>query len=366
MFLNCKPAVTAINEEYEILLNTKYNGIISVEVNGVRYYEDNSGVLSSEKNYAKVRVPMTALDKAKKYAVVFERSLKRVAYWSKLGEAEKEEFRFRPVKRRGEINAYHLADIHGRFDLAKKAASFYGRKLDLLLLGGDYCEVDTAENYIDICRFIGEVTGGNIPVVLVRGNHDCRGTMSEIYTDRLTSDGKKTYYTFRVGALRGLALDLGEDKPDGSVEYGGVNDFYSFRRRELEFLKSLKPGKCKPLFAIGHASPGYSTTHKGDAQFDIEDELYREYNKELERLGIKFYVMGHFHRAFFVEKNGKESNRPHSYPIIVGSEWSKDHSDYCGTALTFKGNTLTVRITNVNKEVKKTASIDLTTGDLYE
>lgn len=366
MFLSCKPSVTVINEEYEILVNTKENGIISVNVDGDIYNEDNSGVLSSEKNYAKIRVPMTALDKAKKYTVVFRKSLKRVAYWSKLGEAEIAEFHFKPVKKRGEINAYHLADIHGRFDLAKKAVSFFGRKLDLLLLNGDYCEVDTKENYLEICRFIGEVTGGNIPVVLVRGNHDCRGTLAEIYTDRLTANGKNTYYTFRVGSMRAIALDLGEDKNDEVLEYGGVNDFYSFRRRELEFLKSLKTGKCKYLFAIGHASPGYSTTHKGSAQFDIEDELYREYNKELERLGIKFYIMGHFHKALFVKKNDERSNRPHSYPIIVGSEWNKEHSDYYGTALTFKGNTLTVRITNGCKEVQKTASIDLTTGDLYE
>ena len=364
MFLSCKPAVTAINEEYEILLNTKENGIISVEINGEIFREENSGVLSSEKSYAKVRVPQSALDKAKKYTVVFQKSLKRVAYWSKLGEAQREDFSFKPVKKRGKINAYHLADIHGRFDLAKKAASFFGKDLDLLILNGDYCEVDTEENYLDICRFIGELTQGRIPVILVRGNHDCRGTLAEIYTDRLTANGKKTYYTFRVGALNGIALDLGEDKPDPSVEYGGVNDFYSFRRRELQFLKSLKPSKCKALFAIGHSSPGYSTTHKGDAQFDIEDELYREYNEELERLGIKFYIMGHFHRTFFVEKNAKESNRPHSYPIIVGSELASD--SFCGTALTFSGNTLTVRITNTEKEVKATAYIDLLNGNLYE
>ena len=86
MFLSCKPAVTIINEDYEILLCTKENGIISIEINQEIYREENSGVLYSEKNYAKIRVPQKVLDKSKKYTVVFNKILNRTAYFSKLGE----------------------------------------------------------------------------------------------------------------------------------------------------------------------------------------------------------------------------------------------------------------------------------------
>ena len=75
MFLSCKPTVTIINEDYVIILNSKENGILAVEIGGVLYYEENSGVLSSEKNYAKIRIPQKTLDKAKKYTVVFKKSL---------------------------------------------------------------------------------------------------------------------------------------------------------------------------------------------------------------------------------------------------------------------------------------------------
>ena len=366
MFLSCKPVVTIINEDYEILLCTKENGIISIEINGEIYREENSGVLYSEKNYAKIRVPQKVLDKSKKYTVVFNKILNRTAYFSKLGEAESMSFRFKPVKKRGEINAYHLADIHGCFEEAKMAASYFGNKLDLLMLNGDYCELDCDEDYMNLFRFIGELTEGKIPVILVRGNHDCRGTAAEKYTDRLTSNGKDTYYTFKAGWLRGVALDLGEDKPDDSIEYGGTNNFYGFRRRETAFLKNLKSGKNKPLFAIAHNSPGHSTSRKGNAKFDIEDELYTEWNKELERLGIKFMIIGHYHKAFFLKKNDERSRRPHEYPIIVGSECPSESDVYAGTALTFSGNTLTVRITDKEKEVKKSCTIDLTTGELSE
>ena len=366
MFLSCKPAVTVINEDYEILLCTKENGIISIEINGEIYREENSGVLCSEKNYAKIKVPQKALDKSKKYTVIFKKILKRAAYFSKLSEEESLTFRFKPVKTRGEINAYHLADIHGCFEMAKDAASFFGGNLDLLMLNGDYCEFGKDEDYLGFLSFVGDLTGGKIPVILVRGNHDCRGAAAEKYTDRLTSNGKETYYTFKVGRLRGIALDFGEDKRDENEEYGGVNDFCYFRKKELEFLKALKPSKCKPLFAIGHTSPGYNTSHKGDPDFDIEQELFAECNKELERLGIKFYIMGHFHRSAFLKKNDPVSNRPHSYPIIVGSECVRPTGDFAGTALTFNGDKLTVRITGTNKDVKKACFIDLKSGEIYE
>lgn len=366
MFLSCKPTVTVINEDYEILLNSKDNGILAVKIGEEKYYEENSGVLYSEKNYAKIRVPQAVLDKAKEYTVVFRKSLVRVAYYSKLGEEETEVFKFRPLKKRGAINAYHLADIHGKFEDAKAAAGFFGSKLDLLILNGDYGEMDVDDDYLEICRFSGEVSGGKIPVILVRGNHDCRGTVAEKYTDRLTANGKDTFYTFKAGWLKGIALDLGEDKNDSSVEYGGVNVFHSFRQRETAFLRSLKAGKCKPLFAVCHNSPGYSTSRKGDPQFDIEDEIFTEWNKELERLDIKFMIIGHYHKAFFLKKNDEKSRRPHSYPIIVGSECIAQSGEFSGTALTFSGNTLTVRITNTEKLVKKTCKIDLTTGELSE
>ncbi len=366
MFLIFKPTVTVINEEYEILLSSKESGIFAIEVGEDIYFEENSGVLSSEKNYAKIRIPQKALDKAKKYTVIYKKSLERVAYWSKMGKQEREEFSFKPVKRRGKINAYHLADIHGEFELAKAAASYFGSKTDIFILNGDYCEFDTEQDYSELLKFTGELTDGRIPVILVRGNHDTRGTLAERYTDRLTSNGKDTYFTFKAGWLSGIALDLGEDKEDECIEYGGVNNFYDFRRRETSFLKSLKARKSKYLFAVSHSSPAYNTERRGDKKFDIEDGLFTEWNKELECIGIKFMIIGHIHRSFFLKKNDERSRRPHSYPIIVGSECVARSGDFSGTALTFSADVLTARITNTKREIKKECKINLITGELCE
>lgn len=75
-FLSCTPTVFVIGNEYEMLVNVTKNGICAIEIDGRTYYEENSGVLSSEKTYAKIRVPQKALDTAGKYSVVYRETVK--------------------------------------------------------------------------------------------------------------------------------------------------------------------------------------------------------------------------------------------------------------------------------------------------
>lgn len=44
MFLKCNPTVFVINDEYEILVITQKNGLISVEIGGSIYYPENSEI----------------------------------------------------------------------------------------------------------------------------------------------------------------------------------------------------------------------------------------------------------------------------------------------------------------------------------
>ena len=69
-FLKCNPNIFVINDEYEILIFLKEKGICFIEVAGQYFYEENSGVLSSEKNYVKIRVPQQQLDSNESYKVI--------------------------------------------------------------------------------------------------------------------------------------------------------------------------------------------------------------------------------------------------------------------------------------------------------
>ncbi len=357
-FLYCDPMVSLIGKDYEILVIAKENGIISLEIDGTLYYEENAGTLYTEKCHAKIRVPMAVLNEARKYTVKYRKTIDRKSYFSELGDAQTKEYSFRPVTKTDGLNLYHISDVHYRFELAKKTASFFGDDLDALLVNGDIGEVETVENYKEVAKFVGDITKGGLPVVFVRGNHDTRGHLAELYADYFPTDGEKTYFTFDLGPLHGIAFDCGEDKADTHAAYGGVNDFASFRRRETDFFKSLdKSGKL--TFAIGHISPPYLGTAP---DFQIEDETYRAWVNELERIGTAFMICGHLHRAYILEKNDPRSSRPHNFPIIIGAE--ARNGLIWGCALIIKDGNMQVLFTDDNHKIIEAHTVNLKTGNV--
>lgn len=354
-FLYCDPIVFVINDEYEVLVLTKENGIIYIEIDGVNYYENNSGVLSSEKNYAKIRIPQKVLNKYKKYGVVYKKTIKRKAYFSKMGNILKENYIFKPLVKENNINIYHIADVHYRFNIAKKTASYFGDELDLLIVNGDIGEVETLQNYYDVIKFVADISKGLIPVVFSRGNHDTRGRLAERFADFFPANNKKTYYSFDLGFLSGVVLDCGEDKLDNHEEYGGVNVFERFRENETLFLKEL-PKKNTLSFAVSHICPSQTTQCKDDI-FNIEKDTYMTWNKELDRLGIKFMICAHIHKAYILHPHSKESTIDHNYPVIVGSA-CYEH-DIVGAAISIIDNKLVVRFTDSNRNIKEENIIEL-------
>ena len=356
-FLYCDPCVFVIGNEYELLVLTEERGLISVNVGGVAYYESNSGALSSEKRHARIRVPKDELNSVGEYTVTYRRSIDRKAYYSVLGEPETKTYAFRPADRSDRLKMYLISDVHYNFELAKKTASYFGDDLDVLLVNGDIGEVETEENYREVAAFVSEITHGTVPAVFVRGNHDTRGRLAERYTDFFPANGCDTYFTFDLGAIRGIAFDCGEDKPDIQVEYGGVNAFEAFRRRETAFFKSLIRTD-KPTFAIGHMCPAQITDHPGSV-FDIEADVFARWVSELDRVGISFMLCGHFHRNYVLESGDKRSLIPHGFPVIVGTGCYFDKNDMWGTALTVENGHVRAEFTDSCHNVRETHILPL-------
>ncbi len=348
MFLKCIPSVFVINDDYEILVITENNGVIGVKVGDEIFYEENSGVLCSEKNFAKIRLPQAVLNNAKKYEVVFRKTIDRKAYFSELDKEISVEFTFKPLSKERDINAYHVADVHHCFENAEKTCSFFGENLDLLIVNGDIGELESEETYFYIARFVGNVSQGRIPVVFARGNHDTRGKLVEKYTDYFPANGKNTFFTFSVGCLNGIVLDCGEDKLDKHKEYGDVNRFDSFRKRETEFLNTVQLDSEKIRFVVSHICPCYAT-HTANGIFDIERDTYRKWTSVLEREKIDFMLCGHFHDAFVLESNGERSLIKHNFPIIVGSAFNDEK--IVGTAIIISKECVNVKFTDEERNI---------------
>ncbi len=327
-FLACLPTVFVIGDEYEILINLNAFGLCFVRVGDTLYYEENSGVLPSERTVVKIRVPQGALDLVKEYEIVFRQTDARKAYWSTFLPPKTQTFAFKPLEKREDIHLFYLSDVHYSFEIAKRTATYFERDVDLFVFNGDLGEVETEENYLEVCRFIGEITKGEIPAVFSRGNHDTRGRLSERFTDYFPNQDKKTYYTFRVGCLKGLVLDCGEDKPDWRPEYDsskdtpkeylGVNRFHEYRQKQLAFLRGIPSGGEEITFAVSHVCPAMTTRQAG-GEFDIDREIYTEWCRELDRIAPSFMLCGHIHTAFLVKPNDGQALLPHSYPVVVGT-----------------------------------------------
>lgn len=355
-FLRCYPSVFVIGKSYEITLNAYEKGIFAINVGNKIYYEQNSGVLSSEKKYAKIRIPQKALDKYQEYRVIFRKTIERTDYFSKFEDEVDAKFSFKPLTKKNNINIYHIGDVHSRFDLAHKCASYFQDDLDILIVNGDICEVKVMEDYINVFKFLGDFTKGYLPIIFARGNHDTRGNLAEIFTDFFPSNNKKTFYKFTLGCLNGIVLDLGEDKVDSHPEYNNCNNFKEFRKEQLKFLKRIKLDNSKINFVVTHMSHVEKSKFEGCC-FDDERPVYVGYNQELERNKIDFMLTAHKHQAYVLEANNEDKSLiKHNYPIIVGTACYFEE-DLWGTAITIKDNAIIFKFTDTSHRVRDTFEI---------
>lgn len=359
-FLSCTPTVFVIENRYEILLNTYEKGIFTIEVANSLFYEDNSGPLSSQKTFAKISIPQKLLNEHKYYTVIFRKTVERKSYFSKIESPVYKRFEFKPIEKEDGLNIYHISDVHYRYDLAVKTCSFFGDDLDLLVVNGDLSEFVKEKNYLKASKFTGDISGGKIPVIFTRGNHDTRGEMAENFTDYFPSLNNKTYFYFDLGSICGIVADCGEDKEDSHEEYGGTNAFHLYRHNQNKYFASL-PKATKPCFAISHICPSQTTQNVGNC-FDIEREIYSKWNAHFNRIGVKFMLSGHMHKAYILQTEDDRCTITNPYPVIVGTQTTKE--DIVGTALTLNGDLLTVKFTNSNYEIVETHLLNLQTGKL--
>lgn len=359
-FLFCTPTVFVIGDEYEILINLNAFGICFVKVGNTLYYEENSGVLPSERTIVKIRVPQKALDCAKEYEVIFRKTDNRKGYWSTFMPPKTEKFAFKPIEKTENINLFYISDVHYKFDIAKKTASYFGEDVDLFVVNGDIGEVETVQNYLEVCKFVGEIANGKIPVIFSRGNHDTRGRLAELFSDYFPCQGKKTYYAFEVGCLNGVVLDCGEDKADVNKEYDssedtpfeylGTNRFHDYRKQELEYLKTMQPCEEKITFAVSHICPAMTTKQPG-GRFDIDRDVYTNWCKELDRINPAFMLCGHYHSAFMIMPDDERNLVPHNYPVVVGISCETEH--FWGAAIVLNKHSAEVMFTDETHTVQE-------------
>ncbi len=304
--LSCHPGVFLVEQDYEIILLCDKPAMASVVVDGKTFTDNVNGVMRSDTDVHKIKVPTVLLDKAKAYRIHITPLADHCNYYPKPAPTEAYEYTFRPIPATGDVKAYVLADTHGDAVTPAETALAHGQ-IDLLILLGDIGDsAATKEQVTTLHHLTAGITEGRFPAIYVRGNHDTRGYMAEHLHNYIPTRNGATYYTFRAGSVWGVVLDCGEDKPDASIEYGlpeygGVADFLPFRNAQTKYLRTLIENAATTYNAVGvtrrialcHINFTYT-----DRPFnDKNPALYEQWIAALNEIGIDMLICGHEHRV---------------------------------------------------------------------
>ncbi len=324
------PTVCIVGNTYQIMIITEEEALISVRVGNKVYYNHSNGIRVSSPGAHRIIVPSEELDKVRKYTVVVEKMIRRRPYFPEVCPAIETTYSFRPLEKTNDINIYHLADVHGHLEQAVNIAKGCGKEIDLLIMNGDISDTSNTFDDIILCYKIGsEVTKGEYPCIISRGNHDLRGLEAPNLANYMPSDKGKSYYTFKVGCIWGMLVDTGEDKDDNHPAYGGTICCHDFRLEQEKMIKNTiknasdeyEQDGIKYKLIVSHVP----FTFKRENPFDIEKELYSNWSKLIEE-NIKPDIMlcGHTHKACISECGSEYDELGQPCTIIVGSNTSVD------------------------------------------
>jgi hypothetical protein len=322
------PTVFAVGTEYQIIAEILQPVLFWVRIGEEDFYDASNGIMNSMSSIHRVSVPMETLNAAKGYTICIRPIIERKPYFTETADVREWHFDFRPVPEKN-ARAYHLADCHNLVDEPIRAARTFG-EIDFLILNGDVIDHSgSPDKFAVIYQICAALTGGQIPVVFARGNHDLRGEYAERFIHYTPHQRGNTYYTFRLGSIWGVILDCGEDKPDDHPEYGFTVACHAFRLQQTRFLLDL----------IRHAdteynAPGITTRlvishvpfpEKHESPFDIEEDVYRRWC-ELLRTHTKPHLMlcGHTHALEIRQPGHGKDNFGQPCSLVVGSARTRD------------------------------------------
>ena len=358
--LKTAPAVFAVGNCYQIMVEVKSQALMSVRIGDAIYYDETNGIMNSLSPLHRVTVPMEALNEKKEYTVCIRPIVERLPYFTQTKPELEYTYTFRPVPQQ-DIRIYHISDAHNRIAEPVAAAMAFG-EIDLLILNGDVIDHSgDPEKFANIYEICSELTGGSIPVVFSRGNHDMRGNYAEKFADYTPNCSGNTYYTFRIGSLWGIVLDCGEDKEDGHEEYGYTVACHVFRQRQTDFIRSIitnaeneyahKDVKTKLVIAHNPIS------RLNKAPFNIEADIYSQWSKLLkEHIKPNLMICGHMHKTNIFPVGGEIDHLGQPCTIVIAAKPLE--AGFVGGGFVIHDDTIDVVFTDNTGKTLKTATLE--------
>lgn len=280
------------------------------------------------------------------YRVCAQQILKNQSYHKEFGRTERTPFHHftLPADTSTHFTALVFNDMHS----VRELESAMGRLADsiphdFVIFNGD-CLPEPAHRdqaFSSVQSLVSTFHGADIPCIFLRGNHEIRNAYSSGMLSLFDyGPGSTTYHAFSWGDVRFVMLDCGEDKPDDTWVYYGLNDFTAFRREQAAFLadeiRSRPFRKAHRRILVHHIPLWFQ-----DAANDPGGEsapCRKLWSPVLEKAPVDLALNGHTHRFQFYE-TGQYGN---PYPMLIGG--GPSHKSATVIVLEKRGKTLRVKV----------------------
>lgn len=191
---------------------------------------------------------------------------------------------------------------------------------DLVIINGDSFhyimkQSDVTDKMLDP---IAKAFASQVPFVMVKGNHDNRGSFIRHLKNYYDLPNNKFYQAFTVGPVLWIILDGGEDKEDEHEALRGEYEFDNYRLEQRAWLTGVMQSKMRKKakhiivvnhFPFFHSDEYHGTVHNRTSFHDI-----------LEKYKVDAVIGGHSHEFGFYPPDAN-----HNYHVIIGGGPEKDN-----------------------------------------
>lgn len=181
------------------------------------------------------------------------------------------------------------------------------------------------------------------PAIFIRGNHEIRNSYSSDMPELFDNPGGLTYGAFNWGDTRFVTLDCGEDKPDSTWVYYGLNDFDALRRDQADFLRAEiagEPFRNAARRVLVHHIPIWGNTDKYRPCTPLWSPI-------LSDAGIDLDLAAHTHEYKFHPAGTIDGNPA---PVMVGGGYKPASATLA--ILRKRGPSMTLEVIDINGQRK--------------
>lgn len=175
---------------------------------------------------------------------------------------------------------------------------------------------DTHEKMDRIQAMASAIKRQSVPLLYVRGNHENRGPYARSLGKYLHAQDGRYYYTRDDGPLHLVVVDTGEDKPDATNVYAGLNDMRDYKREERAWFAKVLASESRTRTApftvvLGH-QPNWGWSYDGGKSTEMAGQN-ADWMRLANQAHVDLFIAGHVHAFEFI-KPGEQGN---DFPILV-------------------------------------------------